>query len=164
MVSTPGGHARLFGFASPGRIATVLLFIAHDCPICNSYAPEIARIVRAYTPKGIAVHTVYAEQGLTMRLAKRHAAEYGLPPPGALDSHYAISRRAGATITPEAVVYDSRGWEVYRGRIDNMYAGLGIQRPAPTVRDLRKVLDDLIAHRRPSESFARPVGCFIPTR
>src|SRR4051812_33744273 len=25
--------------------ATVWLFLAHDCPICNGYSPEIARIV-----------------------------------------------------------------------------------------------------------------------
>src|SRR5688500_1042688 len=40
--------------ATDGRRATVLLFIATDCPISNAYTPEVNRIVEAYGPRGVA--------------------------------------------------------------------------------------------------------------
>src|SRR5579862_6347732 len=67
------------------------VFIAHDCPICNAYAPELARIATEYAKRGLAVELVYAEPGLSLEAARAHAKAYAytrfkvfLDPKGAL--------------------------------------------------------------------------------
>src|SRR5437879_1558765 len=57
--------------------ASVLLFIQHDCPISNRYAPEINRIEAEYAPKGIAFTLVYEDSDLPTNAARKHAREYG---------------------------------------------------------------------------------------
>src|SRR2546425_10987185 len=61
----------------PGKKATLLIFIAHDCPVANGYAPEINRIVAKYGPKGIACFVVYTETDLPAESARKHARDYG---------------------------------------------------------------------------------------
>src|SRR5580700_2826454 len=53
-----------------------LVFIAHDCPICNAYAPELGRIAKAYRKRGVQVELVYAEPSLSLQSARIHAKAY----------------------------------------------------------------------------------------
>ncbi len=142
--------------------ATTLLFVTHDCPIANSYAPEVNRIVAAYEPRGVAFYLVYADPGLEPAAAKRHAAEYGYRCPAFTDPGHRLVKRAGATITPEAVVLSPDGKLLYRGRIDDRYVDFGRKRPEPTVRDLRRSLDAILAGKPVPQRTTKAVGCFIP--
>src|SRR5689334_20315972 len=45
--------------------AHVLFFIATDCPISNSYAPEIQSICRDYSARGVSCSLVYEDVDLT---------------------------------------------------------------------------------------------------
>src|SRR4051812_13952376 len=56
--------------------ATVLLFVTHDCPISNRYAPEFNRIRLQYTAKKIAFYVVYVERDISAAQVKQHAAEF----------------------------------------------------------------------------------------
>jgi len=56
----------------PGeKLASVLFFYWHDCPVCNSYAPEIGRICAAYT--NCAFYIVQVDPDLTPTAAQKHA-------------------------------------------------------------------------------------------
>ncbi len=68
---------------------------------------------------------------------------------------------AGATITPEAVVVDPHGRVLYRGRIDDRYVSLGLERPVATRRDLDEALTDITAGKAPRQATTLAVGCFI---
>src|SRR5271163_3459812 len=60
------------------RKATVLFFLLPDCPVSNSYAPEIQRICNDYEKKKIAAFIVHADPDVDAEQAKKHAKEYGL--------------------------------------------------------------------------------------
>src|SRR5260370_19365175 len=61
----------------PGqKLASVLIFYWHDCPVCNSYAPEISRICASYT--NFAFYVVQVDPDLTPAAAKEHARQYDL--------------------------------------------------------------------------------------
>ena len=114
------------GLACAAGKTNVLFFISSDCPISNSYAPEIQRLCSEYGMKGIACQLVYEDVELDTTSMRKHLNEYrydGMP--AVIDSHRKIANRAKATVTPEAVVIDSHGQIRYRGRIDNFYAALG---------------------------------------
>jgi peroxiredoxin len=142
--------------------ANVLIFYLHDCPICNGYAPEIARLSAEFASKGVTFYIVQTDPHLTGDAAVKHAAEYGLKMPVVLDPENRLAARTGARITPEAVVVGADEKILYRGRIDDLYADFGKRRPEPTTRDLRRALKALLAGRTAPEASGTAVGCFIP--
>jgi hypothetical protein len=92
---------------------------------------------------------------------RRHVKDYNYPMRALRDPRQELAKVAGATITPEAAVFDARGRVMYRGRIDDRYVSLGVERPAATRRDLDEALTDIIAGKAPREAATQAVGCFI---
>jgi hypothetical protein len=153
-----GQSFRLFG---PGTRATVLFFVTTDCPITNNYIPEMNRIVAAYAPRKVAFFAVYSDPSLSVSAIRRHAADFGLHIPVIDDTSHLLVRRAEATVNPEAAVFAPAGRLVYRGRIDNWYADLGVRRATPTEHYLRQALDEVLAGQPVATAEVPPVGCSI---
>jgi DNA-binding transcriptional LysR family regulator len=146
----------------PAGIANVLLFVATDCPISNSYAPEIQRICRAYASSGISCALIYEDAGVTASVVRKHLDDYryrGIP--AAIDRDGALALQVRASVTPEAVVIDRHGTIRYRGRIDNFYAALGRPRQTVTAHDLQDALAAIAAGRPVASSETEAVGCYI---
>jgi hypothetical protein len=143
---------------APNR-ASVLIFIAADCPIANSFAPEIKRIVAEYAPKGVEFTLVYTDLSQTAEAVRRHASDYGYECPVRLDAGRVLSRKQGITVTPEAVVLGADGERVYRGRIDDRYLAPGRYRLQPTTRELCDALDAVLAGRPVAVAEAKAAGC-----
>jgi thiol-disulfide isomerase/thioredoxin len=155
--TAPQGHTQ-----TRGRKATVLLFVAPECPISNAYAPEFNRIDADYRGKGVALLAVHADPRVTQDAARQHAIEYGYHFPFQLDPDQKLARKTGITVTPEAAVLDADGDVVYVGRIDDLYVDLGKRRVAATKHDLRDAIDAVIAGRRVQRPAAPAVGCELP--
>lgn len=145
---------------APGNWS-VLLFVGTDCPVSNHYAPEIRRICAEYQPAGAQCTLVYSDRQATDALVSRHREDFGLDIPARVDAGQALATRAGATVTPQAVVYAPGGVLAYSGRINNLYAALGRPRQAATEHDLRNALDDLMAGRPVRTPRTEAIGCYI---
>ena len=133
-----------------------------DCPICNAYAPELRRIAGQYDGQGVALRVVHVDPDLSVAAAARHADLYELPGPVLWDPAQVLVDFSGATMAPEVVIVDSRAQVVYRGRIDNLYAGWGKRRAEATSHDLRDALDAVLRGQSPVESSVPPIGCYLP--
>jgi thiol-disulfide isomerase/thioredoxin len=150
-----------------GTQASVAFFVATDCPVSNAYAPEIQRVCREYSGRGIGCSLIYEDVdthgGTSLRQqVRRHVDEYkyaGIP--AAIDGDRAAAAVGKATITPTAVVVDRGGAIRYRGRIDNLYAALGKTRQQVTSHDLRDALDAVLAGRPVPHPETESIGCFI---
>src|SRR4029077_18443544 len=66
--------------------ATALVFILPDCPICNSYIPELNRLHEEFAPRGVSVLLVHADADMTADKAASHASEYNIQCPIVLDA------------------------------------------------------------------------------
>lgn len=151
-----------FGVPAVSGKANVYFFVTHDCPISNAYAREIARICADYQPKGIACKLVYVDPALTDEQAGKHASEYAHGDyPRVVDRMHKLVKATGATITPEAVVADSAGTVLYRGRIDDSFAALGQPRRAVHSPDLRNALEAVVAGRAVEKPRTKALGCYI---
>ena len=142
--------------------------IRTDCPVSNSYAPEIQRVCREYGSRGVGCLLVYEDVDTDPstthldRQVRAHLAEYGYSDvPAAIDRDRATARAAKATITPLAVVIDRAGETRYHGRIDNLYAALGKTRRQVTSHDLRDALDAVLAGRKVRTPKTEALGCYI---
>lgn len=156
------GEEKTLLVPDPDATATVVFFVATECPISNYFAPEMERIRVEYGPRGIAFRAVYAVPDEGVEAIRAHTADYGLKMPALLDPEHALLSRAGASVTPEAAVFAPNGDLLYRGRIDDTYVAYGRQRIEPTQRDLRLALDAILAGASPDPSVTEAIGCFIP--
>jgi hypothetical protein len=148
--------------APAGTKAIVFLFTSTDCPISNRYAPEVRRIAETFASKGVVVRLVYPNPSEDTPAIREHmsAFSYAGVVEAVRDPDHALVKYVGATVTPEAAVY-AGGRIVYRGRIDDRYVDLGVERPKATRRDLAEAIADVMAGKAVAQPSTRAVGCFI---
>ncbi len=147
---------------APGAPATVLLFLSSDCPIANKYAPEIRRIQAQFEELGVVFLRVYDDRYHDAEDLRAHTETYGYTMPAALDTGFALVKRCGATVTPEAAVLDAEGGIAYRGRIDDRFVDFGRYRQVAKDRDLIDALAAVLQGDTPPHPRTKAIGCFIP--
>ena len=142
--------------------ALALVFIATDCPIANSFQPELKRLQKTYAEQGVRFVMVHPYAETTADQARQHVADYSIAAPVVIDANQSISRRVGATVTPQAFVF-ARGQSlpVYQGRIDDTYATYGKKRQKATSRDLADALEAVVHGRPIAKAKTDAVGCII---
>ena len=158
--------AMLLAVADPfqpasGAKASVLVFVSSTCPVSNRYAPELRRLSDEYAKAGVAFWLIYPDPADSDKDIRDHIAEFKLPGTAIRDVKHAMVARAGATITPEAAVYDAKGKLTYRGRIDDRYSAVGIERAAATKHDLRDAIAATLAGKPIKDNRTQAVGCYI---
>ena len=148
--------------APAGTKAIVFLFTSTDCPISNRYAPEVQRVVGEFAGKGVVFRLVYPNPADQPAAIHEHMTAFSYA--GAMealrDPSHALVKFTKATVTPEAAVV-AGGRVVYRGRIDDRYVDLGLERPAPTQHDLADALTAVLAGKPVPHATTQAVGCFI---
>ena len=144
-----------------GVKVNVVIFITNDCPIANSYAPEIKSIIGEYSSRGAGFFLVHVDPDLGLEKAKKHAADFGYENAILRDPRHVLVSELEADVTPEAFVIGKSG-VLYRGRIDDLYADLGKKRRQARTRDLRDALDAVLSGRAVKNPATTAVGCYIP--
>ncbi len=144
-----------------GASAAVFFFIMPDCPISQSYVPEMNRIADAYAVRGVRFFAVQADLAASDAAVQQHVREYGYRFPVLLDKRQLLVRHTGASVTPEAIVMTVDGSVLYQGRIDNRVVSLGTTRPQATDHDLRNTLDAILAHHAVPHPRTTAYGCLI---
>jgi hypothetical protein len=140
------------------QLTTVLVFTTTDCPISNRYAPEIQRLAKKFS--AVRFVMVYPVANDTPELIDAHRTKYAYTIDFVRDEKLELVKKTGVTVTPEvAVMQDGR--LLYRGRIDDRYVAFGVDRPQPTVRDLERSLEAIIAGRPVPVAETRAVGCIL---
>ena len=146
--------------ANPGQLH-VFVFTRTDCPVANSYAPEVQRLADLYRDHRVDFQLVYCDPDETSAMIKNHLAEYLYRVPALRDPSREFARRCGVKVTPEVAVMRADGTLAYRGRIDDRYADFGKSRRAATKHDLARAIDCAIAGREVPAAEGSAVGCFI---
>lgn len=161
LVDTDGMARGTLAHPAQGRWSA-LLFVGTECPVSSQYAPEIRRICSEYGPAGVQCTLVYSDRHASTAQVRAHLDAFGLGKiPAVIDNGQTLADRAGANVTPQAVVYAADGALAYSGRIDNLYTELGRPRHDATEHDLRNALADLVAGRAVRTPRTQAIGCHI---
>ena len=144
-----------------GHQAVVLFFVATDCPVANSYVPEMNRIHEAYARRGVLFFAVQTDTSVSDAAVTTYAKQYRYGFPMLLDPRQNLVRMANATIVPQAAIFSADGTRLYLGRIDNRVEDFGKQRYQATVADLREALDAVLAGKQPAHPTTKSIGCAI---
>lgn len=155
------------GLTPAGARALMVYFVASDCPVSNRYFPEMERLAARFAGQGVATRYVYANATETTAGVGRHQVEFGAPVSEVrMDPAGALVRATGATATPEAVLllHEGPAWRVaYRGRIDDRYVHIGVERPRAERHDLVNAVVAALAHQPVMPPGGPVVGCGIVT-
>lgn len=146
---------------APTAPVIVVLFASTDCPISNRYAPEVRRLYERFAPRGVVFRLVYPNPDDGPARIRDHLQAYGYPTTALRDPRHDLVRAVGATVTPEAVVVDASRRVRYRGRIDDRYQDLGVDRLVPTTHDLAEAIEAVLDDRPVPVPVTRAVGCLL---
>lgn len=146
---------------APGVKAAVFVFVSVECPISNRYAPEVRRLYEAFRDKGVQFTLVYPNPAESVPAIMEHLRAYDYPVGAVRDVKHGLVKHAQISVTPEVAVFTPNGSLAYRGRIDNRYVRLGLERPAATQRDLASALVAVLEGKPVREPRTQAVGCYV---
>lgn len=161
-VTRPDPAGKAWAVRPDGAKAVVLFVLSVECPVSNRYAPEMTRLAAEFGGKGAVFYGVHPDPDVTPARAAKHAAEYKLSFPVLLDPDQRLTRAAGATRVPTAVVLGPDGAVRYLGRVDDRHVGVGRAKAEPTRRDLAEALAAVLAGKAPAVARTPVVGCELP--
>lgn len=139
----------------------VILFIDTECPISQSYMPELKKLAEQYQSGNVHFECVFPVYTVTDKEIKSFLKKYGVLFPGFPDKDHKTASRYHAKVMPEVVLLDTNGQTVYQGAIDNWYTGLGKNRPKPTEFYLHDAIEATLNGNPVMTRRTEAVGCLI---
>lgn len=141
--------------------ASVLVFLATECPISNEALPSLNRMAAAYARQQVPFFGVLSDHTLRRSDAVRHRDEFRINFPVLYDPAGDLARQLHATHTPQAVVLDTDCRVVYSGAIDDRYTDLTHRRQEARHHYVADAIRAVLADRRVAVSQTKTVGCLI---
>src|SRR5262249_16253524 len=138
-------------------------FLGNECPLARLYGTRLVELHREFAPRGVAFVGVNSNRHDRAADIARFARAQHLSFPLLQDPEHLLADCLGATRITEVFVLDRQRVVRYRGRIDDQYTP-GVQRPAPTRRDLAAALEELMAGQPVSRPLTEAAGCIIDRR
>ena len=141
--------------------ARVFLFVRTDCPVTNRYAPELQRVAAEFAGRGVQFWLVYPDPADSAAAIRTHLAQYHFPGEPLRDPHLELVKRAQATVSPQAALFDSAGRLEYLGRIDDRFVDFGKARQAAQTHDLEAAIAAVLAGKPVAQPRTKAFGCYL---
>jgi len=148
-----------------GSKGTLVIFTCNHCPFAKAWEQRIVELANTYSGKGVGVvlvnandPTTHAEDGFEEMQAR--AKSRGMKVPYVVDDTSGVARAFGASVTPEAFLFDKAGKLAYHGAVDD-------NRNEPDkvkARYLKDALDAVVAGKAPALPETKGLGCGIKFR
>jgi peroxiredoxin len=136
--------------------AIVLMFIATQCPVSNSYNTRMVELQKDYAAKGVSFVGINANKQESVAEIKEHAQAHGFVFHILKDVNNVLADRLGASVTPEIYVLNPNFEILYHGRIDD-----SSREDRVTSKDLRTALDEILAGKTVGVRETKAFGCSI---
>ena len=148
-----------------GKAGTLVIFTCNHCPFAKAWEQRIVELANSYSGKGVGVllvnandPTTHPEDGFEEMQAR--AKSRGMKVPYVVDDTSGVARAFGASVTPEAFLFDKAGKLAYHGAVDD-------NRNEPDkvkARYLKDALDAVVAGKAPALPETKGLGCGIKFR
>lgn len=148
-----------------GKAGTLVIFTCNHCPFARGWEHRIADLANSYSKKGIGVILInandpakYPEDDFAGMQAR--AKQLGLQVPYVMDDTSGVARALGASVTPEAFLFDRNGKLAYHGTIDDNH------RDAAAAKNhyLKDALDAVLEGHPAPVAETKGIGCGIKFR
>jgi peroxiredoxin len=136
--------------------AIVLMFIATQCPISNSYNERMVELYKDYASKGVTFIGINSNKQENVEEVRNHSEEHGFKFVVLKDWNNVIADTLEASVTPEIYVLNSKREVLYHGRIDDSSRENRVKS-----KDLRAALDRILAGKTVEVTETKAFGCSI---
>jgi peroxiredoxin len=145
-----------------GAKGTLVVFTCNNCPFAKAWEERIVELANGYAKKGVGVVLVNSNdpsiaKADTPELIKARHQERAMAVPYVVDENQAVAKAFGATVTPEAFLFDKGGKLVYHGTIDDNHK----QPDQVSKRYLKDALDAVTSGKAPALGETKSMGCGI---
>ncbi|MBK6573204.1 MAG: thioredoxin family protein [Saprospiraceae bacterium] len=141
----------------------LIMFICNHCPFVIHVLPEIVKIARDYSPKGIKIIAIssndvnkYPED--SPYKMKELSQKWKFNFPYCYDEDQKVAQAFEAACTPDFYLFDDKLRLVYRGRMDESRPGNNIPL---TGSDLRSAMDQILLGKKLLGDQFPSAGCNI---
>jgi peroxiredoxin len=148
-----------------GKAGTLVVFTCNHCPFAKGWEQRIADLGNAYAKKGVGVILINANDPSKHEddgypEMQNRAKALGLAVPYVVDETSGVAKAFGASVTPEAFLFDKGGKLVYHGAVDDNH------KEASKVQKtyLKDALEAVAAGKAPAVSESKSLGCGIKFR
>ena len=142
-----------------------MIFTCNHCPFARGWERRITELANGYSKKGIGVILInandpakYPEDDFAGMQAR--AKQLGLQVPYVVDETSGVARALGASVTPEAFLFDKAGKLAYHGAIDDNHRDAG----AVKAHYLKDALDAVLEGHPAPLAETKGIGCGIKFR
>jgi len=136
--------------------------MAEECTICQAYTPLMTELHDTYASEQISFVGLFPNRFSKKETIELFKEKYNLPFPLKREYFQTKTKKFGAEITPEVVVFnESTETILYKGRIDNMFVRIGKRRTVVTENELQMVLSQIKENVPISVEQKDAIGCYI---
>ena len=139
--------------------AVALVFLDVGCPIAQKSIPALNDVATTAKERSIDFYGVISDPYTTRVEAATFAREFAIQFPVLFDQSGAIAVALEPTRVPEAFLLDPAGGVLYRGRVNDAFADIGVARARVESHDFRDALVAFAAKQPIVHSVTTPVGC-----
>ncbi|MDZ4849757.1 MAG: redoxin domain-containing protein [Pirellulaceae bacterium] len=141
----------------------VFCFLGCDCPLAKLYGPRLQQLSDEFSNQDVQFIGINSNLQDSLADIKTYVQQLELTFSVLKDHDQIVLAALEGKRTPEVIVLDSSGKEVYRGRIDDQYAP-GQMRSKPTRDDLRSAIKEHLEGKPVRVPRTEAVGCLIARR
>ena len=138
--------------------AYALMFLAPDCPLCQTYSTEFVKLSKTAS---IPFYGVFTGDLYTDQERKHFIDSFAFDLPILKDYDWAFAKSLDARTTPEFFIMSTSGAVMYRGRFDNWATNLAAKRTKPTEFYFADALQAFEHHEEIQIKETEPLGCVI---
>ncbi len=137
--------------------AILIIFIATQCPVSNSYNSRMVELYNNYSKKNIALIGINSNKQESINECKSHAEKNGFNFTVLKDEKNIIADMFEASVTPEVYVLEPKTYTIlYHGRIDDSKNEKNVE-----TKDLENALNEILAGKSVSNTQTKAFGCSI---
>ena len=140
---------------------TAVVFLSPECPLCQNYTLTLNNMIKKYWNNNVKIIGIFPGTFFSKADFLDFKKKYKVSFPLYTDASNMLTKRLGATVTPEVFLIDSQGKIQYKGRIDNWAYEVSRKRKVITQHDLQNALESLIHHQPILVTQTKAIGCFI---
>lgn len=136
--------------------ATVILFVATQCPVSNDYNKRMEKLAKDYGAKGVKFVGINSNKQENSAEIAEHSRKSGFTFAVLKDKGNVVADKFGAKVTPEIYLVNAKGELVYHGQIDNSRNESKIK-----TRPLAEALDAVLVGEPVKNAEVAAFGCSI---
>ena len=139
---------------------SLFVFLSPECPLCQNYSNVLNGLYKKFEGS-INMYSIIPGNAYNQKDVNTFASTYHIQFPLLTDATKKLSDYLKASITPEAILVDSKGQLIYKGAVDNLLEGLGKRRIKATSNYLEDAITAAINHQPITIKRTKAIGCKI---